>query len=210
MSVERRRACGYRKVGGLYLVSGGPAMPCCKLPIILHVCPTCHGGIKQARGWQWIDPRPFLAGDCTGTMSGTCPAATANQEVLGERVGLIWIGTAFYPSPTAFIEEARSMGISRRITAVPRNFRLGKTWVFLAHPKVRQVINEAGKAEWQAGVFRMFKPERIEKIITESQLDDEREMAKLREAGITPVAVPDDDADHRGSVYDDTSEPAFL
>jgi len=205
MSVEKRRACGYRKVGGLYLVSDGPAMPCCKLPIILHVCPTCHGGIKQARGWQWIDPRPFLAGECTGTMSGACPAA--NQEALGD-VGLIWIGTAFYPTPAAFIEEARCMGISRRITAVPRNFRLGEIWVFLAHPKVQQVINEAGVAEWRAGVFRIFKPERIEKIVTESQLDDEQEMARLHEAGITPVAVPDADADHRGSVYDDA--PAFL
>jgi hypothetical protein len=27
-------------------------------------------------------------------------------------------------------------------------------------------------------------------------------MSKLREAGITPVPVPDDDKDHQGSVYD--------
>ena len=54
MAVEARRGCGYRKVGGLYLMGGTGGMPCCKMPIPLHVCPTCHGGIKQTRGWSWI------------------------------------------------------------------------------------------------------------------------------------------------------------
>ena len=90
------------------------------------------------------------------------------------------------------------MGISRRIPAVPRDFELGKTFVFLAHPKVRESAN----GEWIGGVFRIFKPDRIEKIITATQAQDETEMNRLVEAGITPVIVLDDDRDHQGTVYD--------
>jgi hypothetical protein len=121
MARESRRACGYRKVGGLYLCSGGLGAPCCKLPIPLQICPTCNGGIKQTRGFQWIDPAPWLRGACTD--KDLCPAA--NPETLGERVGLIWIGAQFYPTPASFMTEAEAMGVSRRITAVPRTFKFG-------------------------------------------------------------------------------------
>lgn len=207
MSVEPRRACGYRKVGGLYLVSDGIGAPCCKLPIILHVCPTCHGGIKQTRGWTWIDPKPFLSGNCTG--SGTCPAAS--PENLGDRVGLLWIGAQFYPTTDVFSLEALTMGVSRRISAIPNDFKLGKTWVLLAHPKVKQVVNpETGETEWQAGVFRIFRPTRLEKIVTRSQAEDEDAMDRLRDQNITPVIVPDDDKDHQGTVYDKDGKEAVL
>src|SRR5215472_16509523 len=109
MAREARRACGYRKVGGLYLCASGDGLPCCKMPIILHVCPTCNGGIKQSRGWQWIDPRPWLKGQCNGSVA-LCPAADPAR--LGERVGLIWIGAQFYPTPESFAAEANKMGVS--------------------------------------------------------------------------------------------------
>jgi len=203
MAVEAKRACGYRKVGGLYLVSGGLGVSCCKMPIILHVCPTCNGGVKQSMGWQWIDPRPWIKGECSANyppMTG-CPIGS-RLETLGERVGLLWVGTQFYPKPETFAEEARTMGISKRIKAVPRGFEIGKHWVFLAHPKVKQVTDAEGKASWQPGVFHIFKPSKLEKIVTQSQADDVEEMEKLAKAGITPVVVPDDDRDHQGSVYD--------
>jgi hypothetical protein len=165
------------------------------LPIELHVCPTCNGGIKQTRGWQWINPQPWLTGECTRA-ERTCPAA--NPEGLGKRVGLLWIGARFYPTPANFMTEARTLGVSRRITAVPRGFELGKSWVFLAHPKIKQTAN----GDWIGGVFHVFQPERIEKLITETQAQDVNEMDKLVEAGITPVIVPDDDRDHQGTVYD--------
>lgn len=218
MAVEPRRGCGYRKVGGLYLVSGNLGAPCCKMPILLHVCPTCNGGIKQSRGWQWIDPRPWIAGDCLATpaepfntilnaFSGgpLCVLNPANADRLGERVGLIWIGTQFYPNPNSFQVEAAELGVSRRIHTIPRGFEVGKTWVFLAHPKVKEnpPTKPGDDVTWTPGVFRIFKPERIEKIITESQSQDKDEMAKLAKAKITPVIVPDDDKDHQGSVYDD-------
>lgn len=218
MAVEPRRACGYRKVGGLYLVSGHLAAPCCKMPILLHVCPTCNTGIKQARGWSWIDPRPWSKGECQAipaapfqsilnAVSGgpLCVLNPVNQDRLGERVGLLWIGTQFYNTPSAFQLEAAKMGVSRRIQTIPRGFVVGESWVFLAHPKVKEnpPVNPGDDVTWTPGVFRIFKPERIEKIITETQSKDDAEMAKLAKAKITPIIVPDGDKDHLGSVYDD-------
>jgi hypothetical protein len=207
MAAEKRRACGYRKVGGLYLVSDGLGASCCKLPIILKTCPCCGNGVKQARGWTWIDPSPWIKGECkswNGKKSmagGFCPLA--DPRVLGQRVGLLWIGEQFYPTPEAFAEEANEMGISRRITAVPRGFKVGEHWVFLAHPKLERSINpDTKEAEWAGGVFRVFKPTRIEKIITESQSKDEIAMKRLELQKITSVIVPDDDKDHQGTVYD--------
>jgi hypothetical protein len=192
------------KIGGLYLCSDGLGAPCCKLPILLHVCPTCNGGVKQTRGWQWIDPRPWLKSECTNAGFG-CPAA--NPEMLGERVGLLWIGEQFYPTPSSFSKEAAEMGVSRRITAIPRGFKVGETWVFVAHPKVKEMVDtETGDVTWIGGVFRIFKPERIEKIITDVEAKDEAEMQKLRDAGITPIIVPAGDKDHTGTVYDKDEE----
>lgn len=212
MAVEPKRGCGYRKVGGLYLVSGSGGMPCCKLPVPLTVCPTCNGGIKQSRGWTWINPQPFLKGVC---LIDDPRCVAENPAALGEHVGLLWIGERFYPTPAHFQNEAAKLGISRRIAAIPRGFEVGKHWIFFAHPKAIAVPDEEADKSLEAGmfhvkfgpgIFRIFLPERIEKIVTQSQSEDEAEMAKLRERGITPVIVPDDDRDHQGSVYDDEIE----
>jgi hypothetical protein len=209
MAVEAKRGCGYRKVGGLYLCGEGSGQPCCKMPIILSVCPCCNGGIKQSRSWQWIDPRPWIKGACKQD-NWTCPCYRADG--MGDQVGLIWIGTQFYKTPAEFTDEAARLGISRRIKTIPRGFELGKHWVWFAHPKIQKhaVVNEEThllEEEWKGGVFRIFKPTRLEKLITETMAQDDDEMEKLAKAGITPVIVPDNDRDHQGSVYDDDAEP---
>jgi hypothetical protein len=48
---DRKRGCGWRKPGGLYLCADGVGGVCGKLPIPLDICPTCHGGIKFCRSW---------------------------------------------------------------------------------------------------------------------------------------------------------------
>ncbi len=191
MAIEAQRGCGYRKVGGSYLVGRGLAAPCCKMPIKLHICPSCCQGIKQTRGHAWIDPRLWLSGDCF--TSQVCPAA--NPDQMGEKVLLLWIGEQFYPTAEAFADEANRLGVSRRIRTVPRGFEVGKTWVFLAHPKVIQ----SDSGEWLPGIFRIFKPNAIERIVTRTQSQDAELMADLAKQKLTPVVVPDDDPDHQES-----------
>lgn len=227
MSVEPRRGCGYRKVGGTYLAGGEAGRGCGRLPIPLTVCPCCGAGIKQQRGWQWVDPekligvgvacgyrgpalaRPVRDYDCI-----TCPAA--NPKLLGERAGLIWIGQHFYATPDEFDAEAALLGVSRRIGAVPRGFKLGETWVLLAHPRAVNThipikvdchdlegVAGGGAAEaYGPGIFRIWRPTRLERIITDKDAEDPKVMARLLERGFTPVIVPHDDSDHRGSVHD--------
>lgn len=57
------------------------------------------------------------------------------------------------------------------------------------------------------GIFKVWRPSRIEKILPESQRNSP-EIAELEEKGITPVFVPDDDPDHQGTVYDKPEEDA--
>lgn len=201
MAVEAKRGCGYRKVGGLYLMGGGVSRGCGRMPLGLHVCPACGGGVKQTRGWTWIDPSQLFAGtECdTPRKCDRCPLANLNELT---RAGLLWIGKQFYPTPEHFLMEGSTMGICRRISAVPRGFEVGVHWVMLAHPEVEGVTNAEGELVTGPGVFHMFRPSRIEKLVTKTQSEDEEEMEKLRQRNITPVIVPDDDPDHRGTVYD--------
>lgn len=177
MSVEAKRGCGYRKVGGLYLVSGKLAAPCCKLPHLLDVCPCCGAGIKQTRGWTWVSPTLLLGlGGCEGSpaRAALCPAS--NPAGMGERAGLLWIGRGFYKSAEEFSAEVAALGISRRLTAVPRGLVVGKTWVLLAHPGACQpdaavVVPVGEAAKRRAGVFSIFLPTGIELIVKQSEYD---------------------------------------
>ena len=207
--MESKRRCGHRKVGGKYLVSGALGMPCCKMPIVLTTCPCCGEGIKQARGWTWIDPRPFLKAECTSTMGKfMCPVF--DPDDMGDKVGLLWVGERFYPTPQDFIDECNEMGLSKRIARIPHGFKVGETWVFLAHPKVKEIIDFSIEREaptkWLPGIFRIFKPTAIEQLITETQSKDPDFMKGLERQNITPVIVPDNDPDHQGTVYDKSDE----
>lgn len=227
MAVEAKRGCGYRKTGGIYLVSEPGGMPCDRLPIPLTVCPTCSHGFKQARGWTWVDVNALIGGvhkDCHD--AGPCPLCTATADM--GKAGMLWIGEKFYPTPESFDNEAQTLGISRRIHAVPRNFKVGETWILLSHPKgickectachgvgLKRENNVTIMERCEAcegerfvitpAIIKVWRPQRIEKILAESQRDSE-EHKELEEKGITCVFVPDGDKDHAGSVYD-SEEP---
>jgi hypothetical protein len=208
MAVEPRRGCGYRKIGGLYLVCPPGGMECDRLPHALTVCPVCSCGIKQTRGFTWIDVGRLFGGPHAQTakkgVSGcycesSCPLCSGN---IG-RGGLLWIGEAFYPTPTAFKIEANRLGISRRITALPRDFALGETWILLGHPKAAPNPDRDPEAPaYLPGIFMAFRPTAVEKILAESDRSDTDKIANLEKAGVTPVFVPDNDKDHRGSAHD--------
>lgn len=184
--IEGKRGCGYRKPGGLYLVSDGLSAPCGKLPIPLEVCPCCCGGIKPTRGWTWVNGTQ-LAADKACLAAGTTNCALCPMSKPMGRVGLLWVGEAYYKSTQSFVDEAHRQGVSRRISGVPRDFKLGETWVWLAHRKC--IENPDGS--WTAGVFRAFKPRAIEYVVRGDETDDELE--SLCKRGITPVRVVRDE-----------------
>ncbi len=210
--IEEMRGCGYRKVGGLYLVGEGFALSCDRLPYNLEVCPVCGHGIKFSLGFTWIKPEPLFGQhkDCTDTLKNTCPLC--NPKIVGERAGLMWVGEEFY-TPDSFIREAKKLGVSKRINAIPKGFEVGKTWVYLAHRKAgTKIITENGgllNSEIQKkvpcpAIFLAFAPTRIEKLIWESEATEEN-LKELRRRGITPVIVHDGDPDHnpKRSIRDD-------
>lgn len=227
MAVEAKRGCGFRKVGGLYLVGSGNMVPCDRLNFPLEVCPCCNQGIKQSRGFTWIDFHAYAGvHTCTDGLGqevpadvmfcrcrelaekgerGRCPAC---DPMPGEKYGLLWIGKKFYPSPDDFVREALGQGISKRISQIPKGLEIGVTWIMLAHPEAcaKEIddpdIPDGKKTIKVPGIFYMFKPEAVEKIITETESKSAEEMAKLEKRGIRPVVVPDDDPDHKGTVYD--------
>lgn len=228
MAVEKKRGCGYRKVGGTYLVSEGRSVPCDRLPIRLDVCPVCSHGFKQSRGWTWVDLAGLvggehMVGDAVGLLGTACPCSPfcplcKTPTQIG-KAGLMWIGERFYKTPDEFMIEGRELGFSRRIKALPRNFKVGETWVMLAHSKtIRENIPadeldaenpglvEGGvEVRYVPGIFTLWQPTRVERICKESERDSDL-VKELLEKGITPVFVPDNDPDHAGTVYDKPDE----
>lgn len=181
---EKPRGCGRRKPGGYYLMASGEGEACCKFPYKLDVCPVCHAEFKPARGWIWIDSDALFGRiTCQNPyMEDTCPAA----KPMG-KVGLLWVGEKFYPTPEDFNREAAEMGISWRLSAVPKGFTLGETWVCLAHRKAIRVPSVEGQVEAYPGIFRIFKPEAIEYVVTGRETP--KYLESLMAKGITPVKV---------------------
>ena len=97
------------------------------------------------------------------------------------------------------------MGVSRRISTVPRDLVIGETWVALAHPKACDThecehgVKTIAGAECEAcpeglpvavmhpGVFTMFLPKAIEYVVKGNETDDE--LDRLEERGFRLVKV---------------------
>ncbi len=110
------------------------------------------------------------------TKQSICSLCIVNHVISGEvelgAAGLIWIGEQYYATTEAFTREAEAMGISRRIATVPRDFRLGETYVLLAH---RSAITrwEDGQMPYTVpGIFRIWLPDRIEVIVDGTESDE--------------------------------------
>jgi len=212
---EAARGCGYRKKGGIYLIGGDASMmqPCGKLPLPLGICPTCGGGIHQARGWTWVGLNGLFGSveckkmeDC----NAMCPLNAWNLTMVegetADRAGLLWIGEKFYKTPEDFAKEGIKQGFSRRVMHIPTNFKIGETYVLFAHSKVTGCcpICDPNKPKCTAcegtkrgpGIFSAFRPERIEYILKGDETDEELE--KLEKRGLTLIKlVRTDDKDPR-------------
>ncbi len=192
IQVEDARGCGFRKPGGLYLRSNAPAALCGKLPLPLTTCPCCGSGIKASRGFTWVNGAKLFEKQACGVDSITlndscllCPLGSALLPQL-EKCGLLWVGESFYKTTAHWLREAEKMGISRRISTVPKDFILGETWILMAH---RKAINKivAGKPFTQPAIFSLFKPERIEYVVRGNE--SQQFLDNLAKRSITPVKV---------------------
>lgn len=212
MAGEAKRGCGYRKVGGLYLVGDYTAIACDRLPYRLTVCPICGAGIKVGRGMTKINPLVLfgLHEPCDDELR---PCFVCDPT--DEPAYIMRVGEKYYPTPQDFINEGVTLGFSKRIAQIPREFTLGQTIIYLAHDKACAVtvepngqddttqsdqpkLIEAEEIKRVPGIFSAFIPKRIEKIYWQSDIDkmSDKEKKALARRGITPVGVPDGDKDH--------------
>jgi len=199
IATESARGCGWRKTGGLYLVGEDLAAPCGRMPIPLTMCPCCgHAAIaRPARGWTWVDADKLLEGapECKAPkrICGRCMLNAAHAWAIG-KAGLIWVGEEFYRNVSDFETEIAKMGVSRRITNVPRGFIVGETYVLLAHRKAVMWQSPAMGQEpkFAPGIFRIWKPQRIEIIVTGEEPDEVIDDYIKR--GLSPVKIVREEA----------------
>lgn len=189
--IETARGCGYRKRGGIYLVSSGFGAPCAKLPFALTVCPCCGAGIKFTRGFTWISSAALFGSQSCPIQEGFFQTVHTHCPLSGNlegKMGLLWVGEKFYKSAILFEQEASVMGISRRIATVPHDFVLGKTWIALAHIKAIVGVGQGSTyPELSPGIFRVFKPQGIEYVVTGQETEDE--LIALEKRGFTLIDV---------------------
>jgi len=214
MAVEARRGCGFRKVGGMYLCGEYVSAPCDRMPFPLTTCPVCGQGIKVSRGFTEVNPYRLwgIHRDCKDHFR---PCFLCDPR--DESAYIMLVGAGNYKTKEDFLDEAQLMGISKRIPFIPKGLELGKTVIYLAHPKACEVkipaalqeamsiveeaqtkqpkLLEAERNEKKLGIFCAFIPKRVEKLVWESELTDEKR-EQLEKRGITPVPISDGDADH--------------
>lgn len=212
MAIEDKRGCGYRKVGGIYLVGEYRAVACDRLPLPVGSCPVCGHGIHFTRSLTEINPLKLFGihENCQDVIQG-CWVCEPSDEV----AFIMMVGEKFYPTPDDFMNEGIRQGVSKRIPFIPKKLQIGKTILYLAHNKacvVREPVAvqqamaileqtaqptliDAEKQKHALGIFCAFIPQRIEKLVWESELTDEVK-TDLEKRGITPVPVPDGDKDH--------------
>ncbi len=228
---EQKRGCGWRKVGGIYLVGEYIQVSCDRLPFPLDVCPVCGHGVKLGRGMTKINPLMLFGTHDIYEEGKHCFIKEAKcQDKMrpcflcdptDEPAFVMRVGEKFYPTPEDFINEGVIQGLSKRIAQIPKEFKIGKTVIYLAHINacvvrepvsvMQQAMNlvnenevekprlfETEKQKRIMGIFTAFIPQRIEKIYWQSELDKmtDKEKESLTKRGITPVGVPDGDKKH--------------
>jgi len=197
--IEQARGCGYRSVGGLYIRGTGIAVGCDRIPYLLECCPVCGSGIKFIRGYQMIDWFKFAGIHEPCKDKHKCPICMPEEAV---KHAIMWVGDKYY-SPSSFIEESQKQGICKRIASVPKDVKIGETWILLAHKKAgaqmvpdddktngNETLTDPPMKEIQVpAVFYAFRPTHVELIITKWQARKKKFIEDLRKRGITLVVA---------------------
>jgi hypothetical protein len=152
--------------------------------------------------WQAWKKRPCPYDECRLSAPKPCTCSThPNNAPL--QVGLLWVGKQFYKTPQKFVEEALKMGISRRIPAIPKDFVIGETWVWLAYRELIWGIVD-GKEVVKAGVFCSFLPDQIEYIVKED--DSSKKLERLEKRGVTLVRLVEKEHDYLPNIECESNE----
>jgi len=184
------------------------------MPFPLTVCPVCGQGIKVSRGFTQVNPYRLwgIHENCQDIFRPCFLCDPQDQPAY-----IMLVGEKYYKTPVEFLDEAFSMGISKRIPFIPKGLELGTTVIYLAHNKaikvnvaaaVQQAMSilegedtqqpklvETDRVEKKLGIFCAFIPNRVEKLLWESKATP-KELEKMAKREITPVIVPDGDKDH--------------
>lgn len=213
MARERLRGCGYRKVGGVYLVGGGIPVVCDGLPFEVKECNCCGFEPPFFRGFKWISKEYINMciheshdlNEVINTQHAwkcncytKCPVCYPYNNDL-EKYGMMWVGERYY-TPHTFIKEAENMDVCKRINKIPKDLVLGKTWIILAYKKYKFFNGPKfgpleSEPEEKPAIFYAFIPQRIELLIWKSQAT-ESYIKQLKKKGITPIIIEDGDKDH--------------
>jgi len=198
--MEEKRGCGWRKVGGAYLVGEGLTVTCDALPLDLEPCGECGYTVPFSRGIQeihlgYLTSKVEKAHERQG---GLCrdefPCPICGSGLPG-KIFLMFVSQEYY-TPESFISEARKLGVSKRIApqCLPKNFLLGRDWIFLAHKRVsfRAYDGSSGwKGDVKRGIFYAFRPQRIEMLLWKDTLREnfESEVQEWEKKGFTVVLI---------------------
>ncbi len=218
MATEGSRGCGYRKVGGLYLMGGQGFQTCDRLKLEIPSCPCCgehprpNRGIQPISSYELFDKHPSRIRD--GEEKGKAPREDLCVDDLNCRVCypnqrddvfkdyLIWVGREYY-TDESFNHEARTQGISRRIPYIPQELVMGHSVIYLAmrgNINTRAGVDRDGRPVKKNGIFMAYIPQRLDLLVWQSDADDDPAyIDELASRGITAVIIPDGDEDHAPS-----------
>jgi hypothetical protein len=189
---DHKRGCGWRKIGGIYLMSEDAPYGCARLPIPLEKCPCCGRGIVPARGFTWVRADELLRASpaCPLAETRQCRSCPINQITFGGigQAGLIWIGEKYYPTVDHFVRESMNLGVSRRLAHLPHDFKIGETYILLAHKRAIVGPFKAGeRMTTKPGIFWIFRPSRAEIVVRGNEPDEKIE--RLLKRGLIPVVI---------------------
>ena len=179
---KNTRGCGTRREGGLYLYFDMRNVHfCTRLPMkIPEICPCCGEGFRFFRSCRIINPLQGF-GRAEQPCSPGCPVC--NPSEIG---GLMWVGKEFY-TPDEFREEARRVGISKRIPAKIKGLKPGD-YVFFAHLKGYDVDPKSP----EPGVFIVAALTEYQKVLSKEDSEDQDLIEELEADGIQPVIEVED------------------
>jgi len=189
--IEPERGCGYRRKG-FYIMGGKTSTPCCLLPIELLTCSHCDQEIKFTRGFQWANKYLLLqwatTKACVSFSHRRPPPENGFAKCvdhLPNRIGLMWVGQKFYPTPAHFIRESNAIGVSKRVGKFPKDLKVGD-WVALAHSKAICITN-TDEMKFKPGIFMLFKVTEFNYVVDGTETAEE--ILEHEAKGITCVEV---------------------